>query len=144
MNTNPVIVERSLPATPEKAWKALTDKHEMKQWYFDLAEFNPEVGFEFSFMGGDEEGRQYLHLCMVTEVIQNKKLTYSWRYDGFEGISYVTFDLIPEGDNTKLKITHTGLETFPEENPDFAKGNFQEGWNQILNISLKEYLEKNI
>ncbi len=55
--------------------------------------------------------------------------------------SFVTFELFNQGNNTLLKLTHEGLETFPEDNRDFAKGNFVEGWNHIINTSLKEYLQ---
>ena len=41
-----------------------------------------------------------------------------------EGISYVTFDLIPQGDQTLLRLTHQGLESFPADNPDFSKDSF--------------------
>src|SRR5690606_10824395 len=109
-------------------------------WYFDLAEFKPEVGFKFQFMGGTEDN-EYLHLCEITEVIPEKKLTYSWRYDGYEGNSFVSFELFEKGDETRLKLTHRGLESFPN-NPDFAKTNFEMGWDQIINTSLKEYLSK--
>jgi uncharacterized protein YndB with AHSA1/START domain len=30
-------------------WKAITNAADMKQWYFDIPGFKPEVGFEFSF-----------------------------------------------------------------------------------------------
>lgn len=140
MKSEPFVIECSYKAPAGKVWKALTDKNEMKQWYFGLAEFKAEVGFEFSFPGGPD-GKSYLHLCRVTEVIPGKKLGYTWRYDGYEGNSEVTFELFPEGDGTRLKLTHAGLETFPE-NPDFAKKNFEEGWTHIAGISLKEYLEK--
>lgn len=140
MENKPIIVERKYNAPISKVWKAITDKEEMKQWYFDLAEFKPEVGFKFQFMGGTEDN-QYLHLCEVTEVIPEKKLTYSWRYDGYEGNSFVTFELFEEGDETRLKLTHSGLESFPN-NPDFARTNFEMGWDQIINTSLKEYLSK--
>jgi uncharacterized protein YndB with AHSA1/START domain len=113
----------------------------MKQWYFDLKEFKAEVGFEFQFLAG-EEGKSYLHLCKIKEVIVNKKLTYSWRYDGFEGDSFVTFELYEEGNKTKLKLTHEGLETFPASNPDFARQNFVMGWTDIIGVSLKEFVEK--
>lgn len=84
-----------------------------------------------------------MHLCKVTEVVQGKKLTYSWRYDGFEGNSFVTFELFPEGNKTRLKLTHAGLETFPvTANKDFAKENFAEGWTAIIGTSLKEFVEK--
>jgi uncharacterized protein YndB with AHSA1/START domain len=138
MAGEPFLIERTFNASTDKVWKAISDKNEMKKWYFDLAEFKPEVDFEFQFEGGTETNK-YLHLCKVTEVIPNKKLTYSWRYDGYEGNSFVTFELFEEGKQTKLKLTHSGLETFPA-NPDFAKHNFEAGWNHIIGKSLPEYL----
>lgn len=142
MNTAPFEIERTYHAPIAKVWKAITDKNEMKKWYFDLAEFKPEVGFEFQFMGGTEE-HQYLHLCKITEVIPGKKLRHSWRYEGYEGNSFVTFELFDEGNNkTRLKLTHAGLETFPKSNPDFAKENFAEGWTHITGTALKEFVEK--
>jgi hypothetical protein len=70
-----------------------------------------------------------------------KDLKYSWRYDGYDGISFVTFELFSEGKQTKLKLEHEGLESFPSSNPDFARKNFAEGWNYIITTSLKKYLE---
>jgi Activator of Hsp90 ATPase homolog 1-like protein len=113
----------------------------MKKWYFQLSEFKAEVGFEFQMLKIKEPGKQYLHLFKVTEVIVGKKLTYSWRYEGFEGISYVTFELFPDGNKTRVKLTHEGIESFPAD-PSFARGNFTAGWTDIIGRSLKEYLEK--
>ena len=141
MKNEPFIIERTFNAPIEKVWKAITDKDDMKQWYFDIAEFKPEVGFEFHFSAGDEE-KTYLHLCKITEVIVGKKLSYSWRYDGYPGNSAVTFELFAEGSNTRLKLTHTGLETFPQDNPAFAVQSFAEGWTQIIGSSLPAFLEK--
>ncbi len=112
-----------------------------RTWYFDIAEFKPEVGFEFQFEGGKDD-KCYLHLCKITEVIPRKKLQYSWQYDGYEGNSFVTFELFAEGNKTRLKLTHEGLETFPISNPDFAKENFVEGWTYLIGTSLKEFAEK--
>ena len=142
MNNEPIIIERTFSTSVEKIWKAITDKDEMKQWYFDLKEFKAEAGFEFQFSGGPSPERQYLHLCKITEAIPNKKLTYSWRYDGYTGISFVTFELFAEGNKTRVKLTHAGLETFPQDEPDFAKNNFVEGWTDIIGRSLKEFVEK--
>lgn len=141
MKTDPFIIERTYNAPIEKVWKAITDKEVMKQWFFDIAEFKPQVGFEFQFEGSNEE-RYYLHLCKITEVIPGKKLAYSWRYNGYEGISFVTWELFDEGDKTRLKLTHEGLKTFPMNNPDFAKKNFVAGWTEIIGVSLKEFVEK--
>jgi uncharacterized protein YndB with AHSA1/START domain len=122
-------------------WTALTDKQQMKQWYFDLAEFRAEKGFQFQFTGGPDAEHQYLHLCEVTEVVPEKLLTYSWRYDGYAGNSFVTFELSEQAGKTLLRLTHSGLESFPANNPDFAASNFEAGWNEILHVSLKKYVE---
>jgi uncharacterized protein YndB with AHSA1/START domain len=121
-------------------WQAITDRDKMEQWYFKLKEFKPEVGFEFEFEGGPPE-KTFLHLCKVTEVTPGKKLTHSWRYDGYEGNSFVTWEIFDEGDKTRVKLTHAGLETFSPL-PEFAKENFVMGWTEILGRMLKEYLEK--
>ena len=142
MDNQPIILEQLFDAPASKVWKALTDKNEMKNWYFDLIEFKAEAGFKFQFVGGQEGGIQYLHLCEITEVIPGKKLTYSWCYKGYSGASYVTFELFEQENKTLLKLTHKGIETFPKENPDLAIGNFVEGWNHIIHTSLKDYLEK--
>ena len=39
MTNEPFVIERVFNAPPEKVWKAITDKNAMKQWYFDIAEF---------------------------------------------------------------------------------------------------------
>lgn len=141
MQNQPIVVERVFEAHISKVWKAITNKHEMKKWYFDLADFVPGVGFKFQFTGGPSPYKQYLHLCEITEAIPEKTLTYSWRYDSYEGISFVTFELHNLENQTLLKLTHTGIDSFPKENPDFAIDNFIEGWNHIVHTSLKEYIE---
>src|SRR5690242_11248760 len=120
-NVLPFIIERVYNAPIEKVWKAITDREQMKQWYFDIKEFKPEKGFEFQFAGQGHKGEQYLHLCKITDVIKEKKLSYSWTYKGLEGYSVVTFELFKEGNTTRLRLTHEGLETFPKDNADFAK-----------------------
>jgi len=133
-------IERLLQDPVDKVWKALTDKDEMKKWYFDLSAFHPQVGFEFSFNGQGHDCEQYVHHCKITEVIPGKKLSYSWRYEGYPGISVVTFELFSEGDKTRLKLTHAGLESFPQDKPDFAVKSFAEGWTEIIGKSLPNYL----
>jgi len=136
----PIVVERTYDASVGRVWSALTNNDEMKLWYFKLAAFRPEVGFEFSFTEGSDE-RKYKHNCRITEVIPEKKISYTWSYEEYPGESEVSFELFAEGDQTRVRVTHTGLETFTTDNPDFAANNFKEGWNHILGIGLKNYLE---
>jgi len=57
----------------------------------------------------------------------------------------VTFELFPEksseGPLTRLRITHEGVDTFPQ-NSDLARKNFEEGWGSLINQSLKKYIEQ--
>ena len=135
-----VVLERTLNAPVARVWKALTDVDQMRQWYFDLKEFKPEVGFEFEFVV-EHEGNSYHHLCRVTEAILQKRIAYTWRYKGEPGDSLVTFELAPDGDKTRLKLTHTGIETFPKT-PAYARKNFEAGWTAIIGTELKQFVER--
>ena len=134
-----VVFERTFNAPVGRVWKALTDVEEMRQWYFNLKQFKAEVGFEFEFVV-EHEGTTYHHLCKVTEVIPQKKIAYTWRYKGHEGDSLVTFELFADGNETRLKLTHQGLETFPKT-AAFARKNFEAGWIAIIDSELKQFLE---
>jgi len=140
MSSEPVIVERTYTSSAAKVWSALTSSAEMRQWYFDIADFKPVLGFEFNFKAG-RPGNEFLHLCRVTEVVPERKIAYSWRYEDVAGNSLVEFELFPEGEKTRVRVTHSGLETFPKSRPDLARENFVEGWTAILGESLKSYLE---
>jgi uncharacterized protein YndB with AHSA1/START domain len=135
-----VVIERTFNAPVERVWSALTDVEQMRQWYFDLKEFKPEVGFKFEFVV-EHEGNTYHHLCKVTEVIPQQKIAYTWRYKGEPGDSLVTVELFPEGNKTRLKLTHSGIETFPKT-PAYARKNFESGWTEIIGTELKQFVEK--
>ena len=140
MTPEAIVMERTLNAPVARVWKALTDVDQMRQWYFDLKEFRPQVGFEFEFVV-EHEGNRYHHLCRVTDVVPEKKIAYTWRYKGEPGDSLVTFELAPEDDKTRLKLTHTGIQTFPKT-PAYARKNFEAGWTAIIGSELKEFVEK--
>jgi uncharacterized protein YndB with AHSA1/START domain len=135
-----VVIERTFNAPIARVWKALTDVEDMRRWYFDLKKFKPEVGFEFEFVV-EHEGMKYHHLCKVTEVIPQKKIAYMWRYKGEPGDSLVTFELSAKGDKTRLRLMHTGIETFPRT-PAYARKNFESGWTAIIVSELKKFLEE--
>jgi uncharacterized protein YndB with AHSA1/START domain len=142
MKNTPLTIERVLKAPISNVWKAITDKDAMKQWYFELSDFKPQVGFEFSFPGQGHKGEKYIHNCKITEVIKEKKLAYSWAYEGYPGRSFVHFELFDEGDHTRIILTHEGLETFPQNNPDFARESFAAGWTELIGTLLKKFVEQ--
>ena len=139
MNSKNLIIEQEYNAPLELVWRAITEKELMSKWYFDVSDFSPEVGFKFHFEGGKEDKR-YMHLCEVLEVIPLKRIKYTWTYEGYPGLSFVTFELSSVGEKTKVKLIHEGLETFTH--PDFARDNFVGGWEYLIYESLKAYLEE--
>lgn len=141
METKPLIVERTYNAPIEKVWKAITDRDQMKEWYFELEEFKAEKGFKFQFTGGDENV-QYLHECEILVSEPPNKLSYSWSYPDYTGYSVLTWELFDEGNNkTRLKLSHEGLESFPQENPNFRTQSFSDGWNYFVNEALASFVE---
>ena len=136
-----MIVERTYDAPIERVWEAITDKNQMKHWFFEVNAFKAEVGFEFEF-SAHAEGKTYLHQCKVVEVNPVTKLAYTWRYEGYEGQSLVTFELLSKAeDKTHLKLTHSDLDTFPPERSEFSQENFNEGWKSLLGDSLRKFVE---
>jgi uncharacterized protein YndB with AHSA1/START domain len=139
---NKIVIERTLNAPTEKVWQALTDGKQLKKWLPFFPEFKAEVGFETRFSLGRDKDHQYLHICKVLEVVDGKKLVYTWRYDGIAGNSSITFELSDDGGNTKLTLTQEVTEPFPADNPDFAQESAKEGWNYTAD-ALKQFVESN-
>ena len=138
--SGPLVLERVFDAPVALVWQALTEKEKIAQWSFVMTDFKPEVGFEFEFWGQKDDVK-YHHRCKVTEAIPHKKLAYTWRYVGFPGDSLVTWELFEEGNKTRVRLTHTGIETFPATE-DYARKNFFAGWTAIVGTTLKEFVEK--
>ena len=139
----PLVVEQTYKSSINKLWKALTDEGTMRKWYFEsMLSFKPETGFETEF-NVLSNGKEYLHIWKVTEVIPEKKISYSWKYGGFPGESLVTFEISKEKDlSTRLKLSETGIESFPKDNVDFSRVSRLEGWNFFICKRLKEYMDK--
>jgi uncharacterized protein YndB with AHSA1/START domain len=144
LENGPVVVERTYGASIDDVWKAITEIGQMKQWYMPaLRAFEPRVGFETQFTV-EHEGNKFPHVWKVTEVVPGKKIAYTWKFPGHPGESLATFELFAEGENTRLKLTHNGLETHDgRNNPALARKNFKWGWNELGN-ELEKFLARDI
>jgi uncharacterized protein YndB with AHSA1/START domain len=137
---DPFVIERVFDAPIERVWQALTNKEEIKHWSFDIPDFEPEEGYEFTFLG-EHEGVRFVHYCRISEVIEEKKLAYSWRYENVRGVTYVTWELFPEGRKTRLRLTHEGLENIAHAGHHYFRDNFVAGWNEIIGRNLMSWLQ---
>lgn len=138
----PIIVEQILPANIKTVWTAITEVEEMTRWYFDnIPSFEPEVGFETGFIVSTGE-RSFPHLWKVIEVEVNRKISYNWKYEGYEGDSNVHFELFPSGDETLLRLTTEVLEDFQSDIPEFKRESCVDAWKYFVKESLPKYLAK--
>ncbi len=142
VSDEPIVVEQTFKATIETVWKSITEIDLMRQWYFEnIPSFQPEIGFKTQFNVKTEE-RDFLHMWKITEVVPMKKIVYNWKYDGYQGDSLVQFELFKQNNSIKLRLTHTVIESFPEDLPEFSRESGIAGWEYFIKQSLKEYLAK--
>ena len=96
--------ERLLPATPEKAWTFLTEPIRVAEWYGEGV-IEPREGGKVELMGGHIQG-------VVTGWRPNQFFAHTWNvFSPGQSVSewpvsYLEFALAPEGEETRLTLTH--------------------------------------
>lgn len=132
-------VEAVFDATKSKVWEALTNSEIMKIWYFDIANFNLNIGNKFSFYEGEK--KEYLHEGEILQVEENKLLQHTWTHpEQSSGTSVLTWNIDEIDGKTKVTLTHEGVESFADAGPNFAPANYEMGWNALVKTNLRNYL----
>ncbi|MCS1411666.1 MAG: hypothetical protein M2R45_04867 [Verrucomicrobia subdivision 3 bacterium] len=138
----PIVVEQAFSVPAERVWAAITKIEEMRQWYFaNIPAFKAEVGFETEF-NVNSGGRDFPHLWKVTEVIPQEKITYDFKFGGYAGNAYVSFELFAQGEGATLRVTYRVVEDMAEGIPEFERESGVAGWTYFIKQRLKAYLEK--
>jgi uncharacterized protein YndB with AHSA1/START domain len=134
--TRSVVVERELPHSPEKIWRALTQPHLIAEWLMKN-DFKPAVGHRFNLRG---EWGGVLD-CEVLTVEPNRTLCYTWNHAhadaAFNLQSVVTFTLTPTRSGTHLRMEQVGFR--PEQKQAF--GGARSGWQQFF-VKLEQVLAR--
>ncbi|MGA7676675.1 MAG: SRPBCC family protein [Rhizomicrobium sp.] len=124
--------------TPEKMWEALTKPEFTRQFWFGIAQESTfEPGAPWKLVGS--EGKVY-DTGEVLECDPPRRLVVNWRNEfkpelKAEGYSRCTMELEPDGEITKLTITHT----IDREGSKFIEA-VSGGWPKVLS-GLKSLLE---
>src|SRR5262245_4335903 len=109
--TKSIIVERAMPHSPEKIWRALTQSPMIAEWLMKNG-FKPVVGHKFQFQARPMPGWKGFTNCEVKEVDPPKRLVYSWG-DGTESESglrtVVTWTLTPTANGTLVRMEQSGF-----------------------------------
>lgn len=132
-------VEAVFDATKLKVWEALTNSEIMKIWYFDIANFNLNIGNKFSFYEGEK--KEYLHEGEILQVEENKLLQHTWTHpEQSSGTSVLTWNIDEIDGKSKVTLTHEGVESFADAGPNFTIANYEMGWNALVKTNLRNYL----
>lgn len=127
--TRSVIVEREIPHSPEKIWRALTQTHLIEEWLMKN-DFEPEEGRRFT-LGADWGTVD----CQVRTVKPPRTLSYSWNTKDLTSV--VTWTLTPTSTGTHLRMEQTG---FRSDQQSYYRGALT-GWPRFL-ASLEQVLER--
>ena len=135
-------LERVLDASPETVWRYLTEAELRKQWFMGGTDARP--GSEFELLNdhdnlSDEavpypddyapyKGRTWNEKVIRFDPPRLLETTFQGGKNGT-----VTYELVPEGGQTRLVVTHSGI-TSPTGFQDFGGG-----WNSHMTV-LQERL----
>jgi uncharacterized protein YndB with AHSA1/START domain len=122
-------IERELyiEATPAVVFEVVSDPRHVSRWWPDEAHYEPVPGStgEISF-GGDK-----VEAFTVLEVRPPRTFTFRWTQPPGEPATagnslLVTFELVPSGDGTLLKLTETGYRD------EQTRSDHVNGWDYFL------------
>ena len=124
-----------------KVWRALPDPTALAQWLMPN-DFHPRLGHRFTFHRDQEGGWKGIVECEVKEIIEPRRLTYTWRGRGLEmATTLVTFVLEPVGNGTRLRLEHTGFAAGGPKMQNF-RDILDSGWaTNVLRRKLPELLD---
>ena len=124
-----IVVEREVPFSPEKIWRALTQPHLIEEWLMKN-DFKPVVGHGFNLRAdwGAVD-------CQVLAVEWNKTLSYTWAAYGLESV--VTWTLNPTRTGTHLRMEQSGFRPDQQQYYEGAKG----GWQRFF-ANLEQVLAR--
>ena len=122
--TTPVVASVRIAAAPDVVFPYFTDPVLATKWIADSAELDARPGglFHIVVEGNPARGA-------FVEVDPPRRVVFTWGIDGNEnlppGASTVEVDLVAEGDETIVTLTHRDL-------PEDFRASHQGGWNQFL------------
>jgi uncharacterized protein YndB with AHSA1/START domain len=124
-------------ATPERVFRALTEKADLEAWFVKEAMFDFRVGGALRLFW-DPESVEGTFL----EIDPPRRVVFTWdERPAIAGITTSAFTLTAEGDGTRLHLVHSGFGAGEAWNRLFE--NINGGWNEELE-NLRRYLVEGI
>lgn len=135
-----IVVQQLFQLPAKKVWAAITELEQMKQWFFpNIPAFEAVSGFQTEFLVQVDD-RSFTHVWKISDVIPGNMIRYNWSYKEYEGEGHVTFELHERQGQTLLVLSNEGLESFPQDIPEFTRESCEAGWNYFIKKTLVEFL----
>jgi uncharacterized protein YndB with AHSA1/START domain len=123
--TRSLVIEREMPHSPEKIWRALTQSALIEEWLMKN-DFQPVVGHRFNFRATPVQNWNGIIDCEVLVFEPNSRLSYSWSSMGL--MSVVAWTLTPTKDGTHVRMEHSGFRS--EEDAAYKGARY--GWQKFI------------
>jgi len=135
-----VKLEAFYPHSPEKVWRALTDKDAIAEWLMTASDFEPRLGHKFSFRAKPQPGWDGTVACEITEIIPLRRIAYTWKSGGNNiPTTMVTWTLEPEEGGTRVRLEHSGFQGMHGWVASFI---LQSGWKRMLKTKVPAVLSR--
>jgi uncharacterized protein YndB with AHSA1/START domain len=123
--TRSLVIEREIPHSPEKIWRALTQSPLVEEWLMKN-DFQPVVGHRFNFRSTPVPGWNGVIDAEVLVVDPTSRLSYSWETMGMESV--VAWTLTPTKGGTHVRMEQTGFRS--EEDAAYKGASW--GWTKFI------------
>jgi uncharacterized protein YndB with AHSA1/START domain len=129
-----ISIEAVLPHAPAIVWRALTSAELISQWLMPN-DFAAVVGKKFTFKTKPRGAWDGIVHCEVLEIVENRRLVYSWKggadaRDAYASLdTIVTWTLLPVDAGTRLTMLHAGFE-LPGNKAAYDA--MSPGWGQVM------------
>jgi len=120
-------LDRRIAASPEKIYRAWTDRFE--QWFAKPggAIWRPSVNEPYFFVVFPETGGRYTHYGRFLRLEPPRLVEFTWVTETTKGAeTVVTVNITPSENGTLVQLAHSG---FPDEE---SKDAYAGGWKSVL------------
>lgn len=132
--TRAVVVERRVPHSLDKVWRALTQGPLLEAWLM-ANDFEPVVGHRFTFHMPPMQGWNGVTDCEVLSVVPNEELSYTWNASGEEAATglrtVVTWTLEPVAGGVLVRMEQSGFREQDQRNFMGAKYGWERNLGQL-------------
>ena len=115
-----------IDASPETIWPFLVEPERHVEWLGTIADIDARPGGQYRVLVGGQHQSvgEYVEVVPFERVV----FTFGWDQEGnpiTPGSSQVEIALLPEGDKTRVRLTHSGI-------PADAVSDHTGGWDHYL------------